>query len=266
MIAETDIIESASFHEMIRKAGKAIMNIYGSPFSVAEKSDRSPITSADRISNKIITAFLDQHYTFPVLSEEGKDIPYEKRQGWDAFWLVDPLDGTKEFMSRTGEFTVNIALIKRGAPVLAVIYVPVRDILYYAVRNGGAYRIERDMPLRLPLERRTQELTVVGSRSHATPATVEFLQKLRARHKKVSVITAGSSLKFCLVAEGTADLYPRLGPTMEWDTAAGQLIVEEAGGRVLVAADDNQLRYNKRDLKNPDFIAIGRSYGDYETK
>ncbi len=260
---ETEIDISTSFLEALRNAGKAIMRVYGSAFSVDYKADRSPLTSADRISNEIITAFLKQQYSFPVLSEEGKDMPFEERRNWKAFWLVDPLDGTKEFISRNGEFTVNVALIEEGEPVMGAIYLPAKDLLYYAARGKGSYKIVSHEKVPLPLPAKRQGLTVVGSRSHGTREFDEFLKKLRARYNDVAFVSAGSSLKFCLVAEGAADIYPRLGPTMEWDTAAGHVIVEEAGGSVVQAGSNKPLRYNKPDLKNGHFIAKGRHYHDH---
>jgi 3'(2'), 5'-bisphosphate nucleotidase len=248
--------------EAERKAGTAIMTVYRSPVSVEQKADRSPVTAADRLSHEIVTATLKRDYAFPVLSEEGKSIEYDERRRWDAFWLVDPLDGTKEFINGNGEFTVNIALIRGGVPVMGVIYVPVKDLLYYAVKGGGAYKIEHGLTVRLPLRTERKDCTVVGSRSHASREFEEYVRTLRARHEDLAFVSAGSSLKFCLVAEGTADLYPRLGTTMEWDTAAGQLIVEEAGGRVVDASDGRPLRYNKADLRNPHFIATGREWHD----
>lgn len=238
-----------------RMAGEAILTVYQSPVSVEHKADRSPVTAADRLSHEILTAALKRNYTYPVLSEEGKSIAYDERRRWEAFWLVDPLDGTKEFINGNGEFTVNAALIRGGVPVIGAIYVPVKDLLYYAVKGSGAYRIEHDMTIRLPLRTERKGFTVVGSRSHESREFEEYMRTIRARHEHLAFVSAGSSLKFCLVAEGAADLYPRLGTTMEWDTAAGQLIVEEAGGRVVEAGSNRPLRYNKADLRNPRFIA-----------
>ncbi|HEY6010186.1 MAG TPA: 3'(2'),5'-bisphosphate nucleotidase CysQ [Nitrospirota bacterium] len=244
----------------LREAGTAILKIYGSEFSVTQKADRSPVTAADKISHEILSGFLRKHYSFPILSEEGKDIPYEERKQWDTFWLVDPLDGTKEFINRNGEFTVNVALIRQGKPVMGIIYVPVKRILYYAVKGKGSFKRENGHEVRLPLDLNRRGVTVVGSRSHGTPEFDAFIQQLRSKHDALNFVSAGSSLKFCLVAEGSADLYPRLGPTMEWDTAAGQMIVEEAGGFVLKPDSDHPLQYNKTDLRNPHFIVKGRNY------
>jgi 3'(2'), 5'-bisphosphate nucleotidase len=246
--------------EAEREAGEAILTVYRSPVYVEHKADSSPVTAADRLSHGIVTAALKRNYAYPVLSEEGKNIEYNERSRWDTFWLVDPLDGTKEFISGNGEFTVNVALISGGVPVMGAIYVPVKDILYYAVKGGGAYKIEHDLTVRLPMRTERKDCIVVGSRSHASREFEEHVRTLRTRHEDIAFVSAGSSLKFCLVAEGAADLYPRLGTTMEWDTAAGQVIVEEAGGTVVEAGSGRPLRYNKADLRNPHFIAARSGY------
>jgi 3'(2'), 5'-bisphosphate nucleotidase len=261
-LAANDVEMLACIVEAERKAGAAIMTVYRSPVTVEQKADRSPVTAADRLSHEIVTANLKRNYAFPVLSEEGKSIEYDERRRWDTFWLVDPLDGTKEFISGNGEFTVNVALIRGGEPVMGVIYVPAKDLLYCAVKGGGAYKIEHELAVRLPLKTERKDCTVVGSRSHASREFEEYVRTLRTQHEDLVFVSAGSSLKFCLVAEGPADLYPRLGTTMEWDTAAGQVIVEEAGGRVVAATGGRPLRYNKADLRNPHFIARGRACHD----
>jgi 3'(2'), 5'-bisphosphate nucleotidase len=245
-----------------RRAGEAILKVYGSAVKTELKADSSPVTEADRLSHEVLTDHLARTASFPILSEEGKDIPYAIRSGWETFWLVDPLDGTKEFISGNGEFTVNAALIHQGLPVMGAIYAPVKDVLYTAIRGGGAYRIAHGRTVRLPVHRQRPGMVVVGSRSHASREFDEYVQALRAKHGDLAFLSAGSSLKFCLVAEGEADLYPRLGTTMEWDTAAGQLIVEEAGGRVVEASSGSPLRYNKADLRNPHFIVFGRERHD----
>ena len=239
-------------------AGKAILEVYDSDFSVEQKDDKSPLTLADKRSHEIIAGFLHARYPYPVLSEEGKNIPFEERKDWECFWLVDPLDGTKEFIKRNGEFTVNIALIKRDRPVLGVIYQPVADLLYYAVQGEGSFKIEGGRGEKLPLSRKKDNLTVAGSRSHGSKAFDDYVEVLRTKYGTCAFISAGSSLKFCLVAEGRADIYPRLAPTMEWDTAAGQMIVEEAGGLVLESKSRTPLRYNKESLLNPHFVAFGK--------
>ena len=254
-----------------REAGSAILEVYGSDFTVAHKDDNSPLTLADRRSHEIITGGLASLPTggLPVLSEEGKDIPYSERKDWEFFWLVDPLDGTKEFVRRNGEFTVNIALIQKYRPVLGVIYLPVKNMCYFAAEGLGSYRLDdKDMPsldslativdsaIKLPLVTdRSSHVTVVGSRSHMSAETEQFISSLNSRGSEVEFLSAGSSLKFCLVAEGRAQLYPRFAPTMEWDTAAGQAIVEGAGGGVLEYRKGSPLRYNKENLLNPWFVA-----------
>jgi 3'(2'), 5'-bisphosphate nucleotidase len=250
-------------------AGSAILQIYDQNFSVEEKSDKSPLTLADKKSHDIILSHLAQS-GIPVLSEEGKNMDYAHRKDWETFWLVDPLDGTKEFIKKNGEFTVNIALIKKKLPVLGVIFVPVQSILYFAAQNLGAYRfnihnvadvknltihdwIQRATPIIIDADG-VRPYIIVGSRSHAS-AELESYVKARQRDFPVlEFISAGSSLKFCQVAEGRADEYPRLGTTMEWDTAAGQIIAEQAGARVLAYDAGLPLVYNKEDLKNPWFV------------
>lgn len=247
---------------LAKKAGEAILKVYTSEFAVEEKEDKSPLTLADRTSHEIISAYLKKRHPFPVLSEEGKDIPYAERKQWEYFWLVDPLDGTKEFIKRNGEFTVNISLIHKNGPVLGVIYVPVSDVVYYAVNGEGAYKLEQHVSTRLPLPSNQNGVTVVGSRSHGSKELDDLVMGLRERHGTLNFLSAGSSLKFCLVAEGKADIYPRLGPTMEWDTAAGQVIVEEAGGQVVEFGSKQPLRYNKESLLNGHFISFRGDYGD----
>jgi 3'(2'), 5'-bisphosphate nucleotidase len=252
------------------EAGQAVLDIYSSDFAVEKKADDSPLTLADKRSHEIIARRLTEGAAgrFPLLSEEGRNIPYTERKEWGQFWLVDPLDGTKEFVKRNGEFTVNIALIRGNYPVLGVIYVPVTDVLYFASEGLGAYRIDSaaDMRADTPVLRRGMRipatskpgrpLTVIASRSHLSRETHEYLQDLKKEHGDMTVISAGSSLKFCLIAEGRADVYPRFAPTMEWDTGAGQAIVEEAGGTVVDAGQrTKRMEYNKQDLTNGWFIA-----------
>lgn len=251
-----------------KKAGAAIMEVYGSDFSVEQKEDRSPLTLADKRSHDVIADRLNslQACKLPLLSEEGKDIPYGERKAWEYYWLVDPLDGTKEFIRRNGEFTVNIALIYRDRPVMGVVLVPVKDVLYFACDGAGAFRLSgasalknsvsfeelKGAAVRLPFK--TTTFTAIASRSHLSAETSSFLEELKKEHGGMEIISAGSSLKFCLVAEGSADVYPRFAPTMEWDTAAGQAIVEQAGGSVLQHGTGGPLRYNKENLLNPWFI------------
>ncbi len=255
-----------------KKAADAIMDVYASGFSVELKEDRSPLTLADRRSHELIVGQLKSRQAgkLPLLSEEGRDIPYSERKAWGYYWLVDPLDGTKEFVKRNGEFTVNIALMQKNRPVIGVILVPVKDILYFAAEGAGAFRISDTLWIKdglkfEELERRAQRLpvkteinsrafTAIASRSHMSDATSSYLDGLKKEHGEVGIVSAGSSLKFCLVAEGSADIYPRFGPTMEWDTAAGQAIVEQTGGAVLNHETGEPLQYNKENLLNPWFI------------
>ncbi|MCB9232970.1 MAG: 3'(2'),5'-bisphosphate nucleotidase CysQ [Bacteroidia bacterium] len=246
---------------LARQAGSEIMRIYDTADfeSITDyKSDSSPLTLADKASHAVIEAGLQRlHPEIPILSEEGKDIPYAERKEWRRFWCVDPLDGTKEFLKRNGEFTVNIALIQNGEPVLGVVYVPAKDWMFwnepgigaFVVRDGHEHIIHtRDFDSTAP------NLTVVASRSHQTPEVEEYLKKL----KSPQTTAMGSSLKFMLLALGEADIYPRLAPTMEWDTAAAQAVLVAAGGKVIQADTRLPLRYNKENLLNPWFIAAGK--------
>lgn len=252
-------------------AGREILVVYETRFDVVNKGDSSPLTIADKRSHEIITAGLGK-ITFdgrvlPVLSEEGRETLYEERKKWDFFWLVDPLDGTKEFIKRNGEFTINIALINIDKPVLGIIYVPVQDVFYFGVQGVGSHKMKGskniklevntipEMAEKLPLKSEKRGFTVIGSRSHMSSETEKFIEKLREKYGGIDIISAGSSLKFCLVAEGKADVYPRFAPTMEWDTAAGQAIVEAMGGSVTEANTTIPLRYNKDNLLNPYFLA-----------
>jgi len=242
------------------KAGKVILEIYEdeSKFQVSQKADESPLTIADQKANDVICRRLKEIAPeIPIISEENKQIPYTKRKNFQYAWLVDPLDGTKEFIKRNGEFTVNIALIRKGKIVLGMVYVPVSSELYWAIRGQGAYyQKENNDPLKLeaPAFSLTDEgLNVVCSRSHLNEDTMNFISKLN-QPKKVS---KGSSLKFLILAQGGAHVYPRLAPTMEWDTGAAQIILEEAGGSVINVDTDLPLDYNKENLRNPFFIAYG---------
>jgi len=239
-----------------RAAGAAIMDIYRSEdFGVSSKADQSPLTLADLAAHQSIVAGLAKlavHY--PVLSEEGASIPYTERSTWPCFWLVDPLDGTKEFVKRNGEFTVNIALIENGVPVLGVVYAPVLDVCYYSARGAGAF-VQRGaaaaQAIHALIPATGVPLKVVASRSHSDARTDALLDKLGA-HECISM---GSSLKLCLVAEGAAHFYPRLGPTMEWDTAAAHAVVNGAGG-IVSDWSGQPLHYNKADLHNPEFLVV----------
>ncbi|HHH53779.1 MAG TPA: 3'(2'),5'-bisphosphate nucleotidase [Bacteroidetes bacterium] len=234
-------------------AGKAILNVYHSgDFHVEPKNDNSPLTKADKQAHNIIINYL-KTTNIPILSEEGHEIPYTERKKWKRFWLVDPLDGTKEFIKRNGEFTVNIALIEFGQPILGVVYIPVSQKLYWALKGHGAYRKDIDGYLiRLVRQRKKGDVVrVIASRSHINKETQDFIN----RFEEVKVVSRGSSLKFLEIAENTADFYPRFAPTMEWDTGAAQAILEEAGGKVLNQVTKKPLSYNKENLLNPYFLA-----------
>ena len=253
---------SSLLHTAIRaalEAGHDIMDIYSDPaadFQIERKADNSPLTRADKAAHTRILSFLEPT-GIPVLSEEGAHLPYSIRRTWHRLWVVDPLDGTKEFIKRNGEFTVNIALVEDGTPVMGVIYVPVKEELYYGLcpdtfrheyRSGSTPDLsEKDSSTRHPF-------TVVASRSHLSPETEAFINDLRHKHPDLELVSSGSSLKICLVAEGKADVYPRHAPTMEWDTAAGDAIARAAGCQVVDALLGTPLTYNKEDLHNPWFI------------
>ncbi|MFP4226080.1 MAG: 3'(2'),5'-bisphosphate nucleotidase CysQ [Desulfobacterales bacterium] len=251
-------------------AGIAALDVYNQDFSVIEKSDHSPLTLADTRSHEIISQALEPT-DIPVLSEEGKDIAYKDRKDWERLWIVDPLDGTKEFVKRNGEFTINIALVENHIAVMGVIYVPVLFLLYFGAFDRGAHRMKIETPEAVKTDTDVDRLMdtaarleveidpsrtykIVGSRSHLTPEVEAFVEEKKGIYGDVEFVSAGSSLKFCQIAEGKADIYPRLGPTMEWDTAAGQVIAETAGARVYRHDTGEPLRYNKQDLKNPWFI------------
>ncbi|MDB2482884.1 3'(2'),5'-bisphosphate nucleotidase CysQ [bacterium] len=234
------------------KAGEKILQIYGENFSVSYKEDKSPLTIADQQANDIIESDLLKT-NIPILSEEGKLTEYKERKNWKLLWIVDPLDGTKEFVKRNGEFTVNIALVKNGKPILGVIFVPVKGWLYYASSNGS-YREIDEKKVKLPLENKSINFKVVGSRSHQSQETKEYFDDIRKRKKNVEIVSMGSSLKICLVAEGSADVYPRFAPTMEWDTAAGHAIAKHAGKKLIDLKTNQEMVYNRERLTNNWFI------------
>jgi 3'(2'), 5'-bisphosphate nucleotidase len=244
--------------EIAAEAGRKILEIYEQYADLEtiteRKQDNSPLTLADQASHTIIAERLLSHYPqIPVLSEEGKHTAYEIRKDWHFFWLVDPLDGTKEFIKRNGEFTVNIALIRKNLPILGVIYAPVWNLLYYGIPGKGAFKqTPGQAAVTLQVNSKQKLLTAVGSRSHADPAEADVLSK----YDIAATTNIGSSLKFCLIAEGKVDIYYRHGPTMEWDTAAGQAIVKAAGGHVL-DKDGNIFSYNKPSLTNSSFLCQG---------
>jgi len=247
------------------QAGKAILKIYHSgEFDVEIKGDNSPLTKADTASHNVIMTYLIKT-DIPVLSEEGKAILYEERRDWKQLWIVDPIDGTKEFIKRNGEFTVNIALIEDQKPLIGVIFVPVTGELYFSSKDMGAFKVLVDLENfdietlilngnKLPLEREDKTFTVVASRSHMSAETEIYVQEMRDIHGEVNLISKGSSLKLCMVAEGQADCYPRFAPTMEWDTAAGQAICEHAGFEVIDWATKENMLYNRKELLNNWFL------------
>lgn len=252
-------------------AGNEILKIYNDPdsdFGIERKADNSPLTRADKQAHATIVSYLEQT-PYPVLSEEGRHMDYAVRREWDWLWIVDPLDGTKEFIKKNGEFTVNIALVNQGVPVLGVIYVPVRQELYFAADSLGAYKLCDISFLqpsdtldtlvgracRLPMVQSSrQSFVIVASRSHLTPETEAYIEEMKRIHSCVETVSSGSSLKICQVAEGTADVYPRFAPTMEWDTAAGHAIARAAGRNIWHTNLETPLTYNKEDLLNPWFI------------
>ncbi len=274
------------------EAGEVILEVYRSAdFEVQQKADQSPLTLADRRAHETIVRRLAV-FDIPLLSEEGKDIDYAQRKKWQTYWLIDPLDGTKEFIKKNGEFTVNIAIIQDCRPAAGVVFVPDKNMLYFALSGMGAFKLDfnragngrdavvneilnmppdppsdsqaerllaalKDRAVRLPVDDGTRRpYTIMGSRSHGSPELESFVAEKRRQHGEVDFISAGSSLKLCLVAEGRADIYPRTGPTMEWDTAAGHAIAEAAGARVLQYDSDEALVYNKQNLLNPWFVVI----------
>ncbi len=255
-------IEIGKIITIAQQAGAAILKVYDTDFSVYEKSDQSPLTEADLAAHRVIAnSLMELTPEIPILSEESAKIPYSLRSTWTRYWLIDPLDGTKEFVKRNGEFTVNIALIDNMRPILGVIYVPVSKVSYYGSTDGGAFK---QLPGKKPepIKARAMHGTpikVAGSRSHAGESLKRYLENLG----EYDIISMGSSLKSCLVAEGKADIYPRLGPTSEWDTAAAQAVVEAAGGKI---TDTNMqpLRYNSKDsLLNPNFFVFGNLDEDW---
>lgn len=247
------------------RAGKAIMNIYHlEDHSISTKEDLSPLTQADIASHNTIVSSLSLS-NLPILSEEAEEIKYDERKDWHRLWIVDPLDGTKEFINRNGEFTVNIALVEEGLPVLGVIYVPVLQTIYYAARSIGSFRtdhINENASLesivtaakKLPLPNQKSIYTIVGSRSHMNQETENFIHEMRNKKGEIDLISKGSSLKLCMVAEGLADCYPRYAPTMEWDIAAGHAICKYAGVNVIDVQANREMNYNRENLRNNWFI------------
>lgn len=255
----TSLLETAK--QTAIKAGAAILNVYHSDdFDVTMKGDQSPLTRADKAAHAIIAEDL-KDTGLPLLSEEGSQIPYEERKAWNWFWLVDPLDGTKEFIKRNGEFTVNIALVNGAVPVAGVIYAPYPDVFYFGSKETGVFKQEKGQQTQLQvIQKKTrfeelwqkEQLTVVASKSHMNEATSSFIQQFRS----VQLTSMGSSFKLMLLAEGAADIYPRLAPTMEWDTAAGHALLRSLNRGVYHTNLTTELSYNKPELLNPSFIAF----------
>jgi 3'(2'), 5'-bisphosphate nucleotidase len=253
------------------EAGKEILNVYETEFAVEYKNDRSPLTEADTRANTKIIELLSP-FGIPFLTEETDAVAYEERKNWTRVWIIDPLDGTKEFVKRNGEFTVNIALAENGKPILGVIYSPVFKFIYFASKEIGSFKVEQHDVLkllndnnfsyeeimkhavRLPIEQKKSKYTVVASRSHLNSETHAHIEKLKKEKGEIELINSGSSIKICLVAEGRADEYPRFGPTMEWDTCAGQAIVEMAGKNIIDLKTNQPIVYNREELLNNPFM------------
>jgi len=245
--------------------GKEIMKIYDSDYQISHKLDNSPLTVADKKCHEVIEEILLET-NIPLLSEEGQDISYEKRKSWLHYWLIDPLDGTKEFIKKNGEFTVNIALIKDGVPIIGVVYVPVSCELFFAMSEIGSFKSNSNYnsnfdldnlisdSLKLPISKDRNKFVIVGSRSHMSKETELYIEEMKKLHGSVEILSRGSSLKICMIAEGKADVYPRYAPTMEWDTAAGHAIAKYAGFDVLQFKTEKEVKYNKKNLLNPWFI------------
>jgi len=243
-------IEIADIITIAKAAGDTIMDIYQKDFAIEYKEDSSPLTEADLASNALIVEALE-HYNIPIMSEEGKSIPYDTRKNWEYYWCIDPIDGTKEFIKKNGEFTVNIALIHKNAPVLGVVYAPALNDMYSAKQGEGAFKNGDKLPLSVNTAPE-KTLRVVASKSHLSEETQAFIDALDTEH--IEQVSKGSSLKLCMVAEGVADIYPRLAPTMEWDTAAADAIVRESGKMTYRHETKEPMRYNKENLLNPWFI------------
>jgi 3'(2'), 5'-bisphosphate nucleotidase len=234
------------------EAGSAIMEIYKRDFSIEYKDDKSPLTEADIKANEIICSKLQELYpNIPIMSEENKQTVYETRKNWEYYWCIDPIDGTKEFIKKNDEFTINIALIHKDTPVLGVVYAPAIDEMYKAKQGEGSFKNNEKLPL-YANETPEKKLSVVASKSHLSEETQEFINNLQAEN--IEQVSKGSSLKLCMVAEGIADIYPRLAPTMEWDTAAADAIVRESGKMTCQFENNIPMVYNKKDLLNPWFV------------
>lgn len=252
------------------EASKDILTIYQSnDFEIEKKKDNSPLTIADKAAHSIISSIL-QESKIPILSEEGKSIPYETRKYWNKLWIVDPIDGTKEFIKRNGEFTVNIALIEKNKPVLGVVLAPVLGVIYFSEKNVGSFKSIVNFDFfkledilskaeTLPIYNKFEMFTVLVSRSHLSKETKAYVENLKAKHGKIKFMSMGSSLKLCLVAEGKASCYPRFAPTMEWDTAAGHAICKFAGCKLTDLKTKQEMIYNRKELTNNWFIVQNRT-------
>jgi len=246
------LINIKDIEKIALKAGQNIMKIYNQDFNVKFKDDKSPLTEADLKANEIIcNSLLKLYSNIPIMSEENKQIDFDIRKDWEYYWCIDPIDGTKEFIKKNGEFTVNIALIHKDKPVLGVVYAPVLDDMYIAKQNEGAYKNGQKLPLKVNNNQK-DKISVVASKSHLSKETQEFIDNLET--KEIVQVSKGSSLKLCMVAEGVADIYPRLAPTMEWDTAAADAIVREAGKMTYQFNSKTPIVYNKENLLNPWFV------------
>lgn len=245
-----DKINIEDIKSIALEAGSVVMEIYKKDFTIEYKDDKSPLTEADIKSNELICSKLEKLYpNIPILSEENKEVAYEIRKDREYYWCIDPIDGTKEFIKKNGEFTVNIALIYKETPVLGVVYAPALELMYYSKKGSGAFK----NGIKLPIKREDNKLIIVASKSHMSDETQTFVENIKTDKEK-KLISMGSSLKLCLVAEGKADIYPRLAPTMEWDTAAAHTLVLESGKNVLQYENNKSVIYNKKNLLNPYFI------------
>lgn len=239
-----------------KEAGDVIMEIYQRDFTIEYKDDKSPLTEADLASNEVIIKALEK-YNLPIMSEEGKEIPYAQRKDWEYYWCIDPIDGTKEFIKKNDEFTVNIALIHKDIPVLGVVYAPALGEMYFAKKGEGAFKNNQRLPLKTNATPE-ESLVVVASKSHLSEETQTFIDEVAKTTKNITQQSRGSSLKLVMVAEGEADIYPRLAPTMEWDTAAADAIVRESGKMTYQFENNESMIYNKENLLNPWFIVKGK--------
>lgn len=260
--SEMNELIALSLVEIAKNAGKAILAVYNSSdFDLEMKADNSPLTKADKASHEILSLALKEmsEVEYPILSEEGEDIHYNERKDWDYYWLIDPLDGTKEFIKKNGEFTVNIALMKQNKPVFGVVYAPVLELCYYGGEEFGAWKLLGENKEQIQGHILNSDvLTVVASRSHLTKETSKYIDSLKDTFPRIETVSSGSSLKLCMVADGQADVYPRLAPTMEWDTAAADAICRAAGCTVIQYETGEVLEYNKENLLNPWFIVKGQ--------